>query len=358
MICFLVSHPREEASCACHRFDENIPELEQHIRDTLDTLERQNYVHRTGDVYEYLTNDEQAIENEIKNVDVEDRQIRSRIGKIISGDILGSPQVNYGQGRQKIPFRYGLSIDGIAQSTQRPITLNIITPMDSAERDAKILQSAGIRDELRVILDDNPLLLRDIYTLERTEKYLKLHANEQGARKRIIDNKRDDLARMQVGLKATLAKALSAATLAYNGATLETTAREDAASVVTEGLQTLIGRLYTNLGMVDGLAYSEKDLPVVLADADATPIAQRSQRPIRCATAWICRLGKSAITSPVRFGKILRQRFVALSSILKVCRMGGRWRTPWRACATCMVPSVFILCLMAAVCRARMWSSI
>ena len=41
--------------------------------------------------------------------------------------------------------------------------------MDSAERDAKILQSAGIRDELRVILDDNPLLLRDIYTLERTE---------------------------------------------------------------------------------------------------------------------------------------------------------------------------------------------
>ena len=59
------------------RFDENIPELEQHIRDTLDTLERQNYVHRTGDVYEYLTNDEQAIENEIKNVDVEDRQIRS-----------------------------------------------------------------------------------------------------------------------------------------------------------------------------------------------------------------------------------------------------------------------------------------
>lgn len=251
------------------RFDENIPELEQHIRDTLDTLERQNYVHRTGDVYEYLTNDEQAIENEIKNVDVEDRQIRSRIGKIISGDILGSPQVNYGQGRQKIPFRYGLSIDGIAQSTQRPITLNIITPMDSAERDAKILQSAGIRDELRVILDDNPLLLRDIYTLERTEKYLKLHANEQGARKRIIDNKRDDLARMQVGLKATLSKALSAATLAYNGATLETTAREDAASVVTEGLQTLIGRLYTNLGMVDGLAYSEKDLPVVLADADA-----------------------------------------------------------------------------------------
>ena len=141
--------------------------------------------------------------------------------------------------------------------------------MDSAERDAKILQSAGIRDELRVILDDNPLLLRDIYTLERTEKYLKLHANEQGARKRIIDNKRDDLARMQVGLKATLSKALSAATLAYNGATLETTAREDAASVVTEGLQTLIGRLYTNLGMVDGLAYSEKDLPVVLADADA-----------------------------------------------------------------------------------------
>lgn len=86
----------------------------------MDTLERQNYVHRTGDVYEYLTNDEQAIENEIKNVDVEDRQIRSRIGKIISGDILGSPQVNYGQGRQKIPFRYGLSIDASRKARNAP----------------------------------------------------------------------------------------------------------------------------------------------------------------------------------------------------------------------------------------------
>lgn len=255
------------------RFDENIPELEQHIRDTLDTLERQNYVHRTGDVYVYLTNDEQAIENEIRNVDVEDRQIRSRIGKIIASDILGSQQVNYGRGRQKITFRYGLSIDGIAQSTQRPIMLNVITPMDSAEQDDKVLQSAGLRDELRVILGNNPLLLRDLYTLERTEKYLKLHANEQGARKRIIDNKRDDLTRMQAGLKVVLTKALSAAVLAYNGTTLETMAHEDAASVVTEGLQILIGRLYTNLGMVDGLTYSEKDLPAVLADAstgDAT----------------------------------------------------------------------------------------
>ena len=167
--------------------------------------------------------------------------------------------------------------------------------MDSAERDAKILQSAGIRDELRVILDDNPLLLRDIYTLERTEKYLKLHANEQGARKRIIDNKRDDLARMQVGLKATLSKALSAATLAYNGATLETTAREDAASVVTEGLQTLIGRLYTNLAWWMAWLIPKRTCLSFWLMQMPTPIAQRSQRPIRCATAWICRLRKSAI---------------------------------------------------------------
>ena len=110
--------------------------------------------------------------------------------------------------------------------------------------------------------------------------------------------------------------------------------------------------------MVDGLVYSEKDLPVVLADADANADSATLAETDSVRNGLDLPAQESATTSPVRFGKILRRRFVALSSILKVCRMGGRWRTPWRACATCMVPSVFILCLMAAVCRARMWSSI
>ncbi|KAA8828004.1 BREX system P-loop protein BrxC [Bifidobacterium myosotis] len=255
-------------------FGENLPELEHRIRETLDVLERQNYVHRTGDEYEYLTNDEQAVESEIKNLDIEDGRIRTRLGSIL-GEILGSSplHVKYGQGRQKADFRCGLSIDGIAQGRSCPITLHVVTPLDDASLDAKILRSSGEREQLRVILgDDGKALLRDLAMVERTEKYLRLHSNEQGPRKRIIDDKRGDLDIMQRELRAAVAKSVCSAVIAYNGSQLATKASQDAAAIITEAIQTLIGRLYTNFSMVEGLAYTEKDLPVVLADAsDPTP---------------------------------------------------------------------------------------
>ncbi|KFI52300.1 BREX system P-loop protein BrxC [Bifidobacterium biavatii] len=256
------------------RFGEDLPELERRIQDTLNMLERQNYVHRTGDEYEYLTNDEQAVESEIKNVDIEDRQIRDRLGRIVSEDILGQPlTVEYGQGRQKVRFRYGLTIDNVAQGRTYPITLHIVTPMDDIPLDAKIMQSSGERGELRVILDgDGSNFMNDLTMVERTEKYLRLHANEQGSRKHILDAKRGDLDIMKRELKSTVSKALCSAVIAYNGATLDTKARESATGIIAEAMQTLIGRLYTNFRLVEHLVYTERDLPAVLADAsDSTP---------------------------------------------------------------------------------------
>ncbi|KAA8820344.1 BREX system P-loop protein BrxC [Bifidobacterium rousetti] len=250
-------------------FDENLPGLEQRIQSTLDELERQNYVHRTGDEYEYLTNEEQAVESEIKNTDIDDAQIRGRLGKILSDEVLGQPlRVEYGQGRQKVSFRYGLTIDNVAQGRPQPITLHIGTPMDGMSVESKVLHSSGEREVLRVILNaDGSTLLRDLAMVERTEKYLRLHSNEQGPRKRIIDDKRIELEGMGHRLRDEVNKALCSATIAYNGSTLETKTGQDASAVISEAMQTLIGRLYTNFTMVEGLSYTERDLAAVLDDA-------------------------------------------------------------------------------------------
>ena len=250
------------------RFGEDLPGLERRIQETLDVLERQNYVHRTGDEYEYLTNDERAVEHEIKNIDIDDRRLRDRLGKIIGGDILGQPlTVEYGDGKRKVKFHYGLTIDGVAQGRTYPITLHVVTPMVGMPEDIKILQSSEARGAIRVILGgDGSTFMRDLQMAERTETYLRLHANEQGARKRILEAKRDarDLMLHELGL--TVAEALRSAVVAYDGATVEVKKRESAQGVVKSALHTLIGRLYVNFGMVEQLAYTERDLPDVLAN--------------------------------------------------------------------------------------------
>ncbi|KAB7791312.1 BREX system P-loop protein BrxC [Bifidobacterium leontopitheci] len=263
-------------------FGENLPGLERRIQETLDVLERQDYVHRTGDVYEYLTNDEQIVENEIKNVDIEDRQIRDRLGKIVSGDILDQPIVEYGRGRQKAKFRYGLTIDNLAQGKSYPLTLHIVTPMDGAPLEDKILRSAGERSVLRVILDnDSSTFMRDLAMAERTKKYLQLHINDQGSRRHILDSKRRDLEVMDHELKVTVAKAMCEAAIVYNGSTLNMKARESVPAIIAEAMQTLIGRLYTNFRLVEDLTYTEKDLPGVLADAAAPEGALKGTESVR-----------------------------------------------------------------------------
>ena len=250
------------------RFGEDLPGLEQRIQETLDMLERQNYVHRTGDEYEYLTNDERAVEHEIKNLDIDDRRIRDRLGRIIGEDILGSMAVKYGQGKRQTEFRYGLAVDGVPRGRVHPIMLYVVTPMDDMTLEDKIRRSSGGRGELHLILDGNgSTFMRDLMMAERTEAYLRTHASEQGVRKRILDDKRSALDAMHRELKATVAQAMCSAVIAYNGATLDMKSREHAGRLVAAAMQTLIGRLYPNFRMVEHLTDGALDLASVLADA-------------------------------------------------------------------------------------------
>ena len=48
------------------QFDMDVMELERNIKYVLGELEKDTYVQRVGDTYNYLTNEEQDIEQEIK----------------------------------------------------------------------------------------------------------------------------------------------------------------------------------------------------------------------------------------------------------------------------------------------------
>ena len=45
------------------------------VEEALNLLEQQTYIQRNGNVYEYLTNEEQDIEQEIKNTEVESADV-------------------------------------------------------------------------------------------------------------------------------------------------------------------------------------------------------------------------------------------------------------------------------------------
>lgn len=247
------------------QFGLNLPELNKKVQAALALLETQTYVQRNGDVYEYLTDLEQDIEKEIKNVEIDSSEISSRLNKILSGDVIKTSKIRYAKNGQDFPFGYKL--DDQAFGKQAELALHFITPEYPYGPEEVRMHSAGT-DELRVILDPDERVMGDLRLLIQTEKYTRrkrtssISANEQ----RILQAKATRNSEREKELIERLRRAVGQATLVINAAEVTSTA-QDAQTRVTDGFQDLISRTYTQLNLLGGRTYAEQQV-VEVANPD------------------------------------------------------------------------------------------
>ena len=249
------------------RFDMDVMELEQNIKHVLEELERQTYVQRVGDTYNYLTNEEQDIEQEIKSTDIDSSKEIEELKKILVSDVLGKMTVAYGE--QRAQFRYGLRIDGVQQSAQQSIWLNVVTETNGQDRENAILMDAGARDTITLLLDmSDRTLLDDLRMYVKTYTYLmRTDKNSQSeVRQQIISRKSVANERLYTELRTRVAKAAATGEFAYNGGKVEVKSTE-VQTRMAEGLGILIGRYYTNFSMLGGQRYEETDLAHIIMNA-------------------------------------------------------------------------------------------
>ena len=84
-------------------------QLKENINKSLDRLIKQNYVARNGDIYTFLTDEEQDIERDIKLTQVDSSAVVSRIGDLIFDDIFQKKKHDY---KGKKPFDFDSYVDG------------------------------------------------------------------------------------------------------------------------------------------------------------------------------------------------------------------------------------------------------
>ncbi|MCH5164332.1 MAG: BREX system P-loop protein BrxC [Clostridiales bacterium] len=83
--------------------------LREKVRESLNRLLGQNYIGRSGEVYNFLTDEEQDIQSEIKKTVVDTASIVEKIGSIIYGDIYTNKKFRYG----KYDFSFDEMVDGV-----------------------------------------------------------------------------------------------------------------------------------------------------------------------------------------------------------------------------------------------------
>lgn len=251
-------------------FSHDLPALRKRVEEALGLLEQQTYVQRSGEVFEYLTDEEKDVEQEIKNTEVESSDVASELEKIIFDHVIKHRKIRHEQNGQDYPF--SRKLDDRMYGREHELAIHVVSPFhENAESESTLrMQSMG-RDELLVLMPADDRLVREILMYKRTEKYIRQNIStaQQESVKRILTDKgfqnRERYTELQQRVQALMGKAK----MFIGGADVEVSSG-DGQTRVLHGFEELISRAYPNLRMLRGVSYSEDGIKRILNDRQAT----------------------------------------------------------------------------------------
>lgn len=240
-------------------FSESPGKLEARVKDALDELERQLYVRRNGNEYEYLTDDEKEVENEIRNTSVTNAAVRELIADLygaVAG--VGARKVTYRNGSFSNTYTLNLRIDGEPQGPQKnDLTLDIVTDHDPAETLLGGVPTPA--KTLSVRLADARAFLLGVRTHVQTKLFCDTNSGKLAGREAIIQDKYHANNKLYMRLKDLLRDLLTNA--AYNAGGVDVTDRVSGTGkdAVQSAALELVRRSYPMLQQVTQ-TYTDKDV--------------------------------------------------------------------------------------------------
>lgn len=266
-------------------FDQDASTLRGKIEEALTLLEQQTYIQRNGDLYEFLTDEEKDIEQEIKNTDVEDIDIVKELDDIIFEKVLDR-KIRYSHNNQD--YSYTRKLDNVRHGgREHELCIDVISPFHDYIDNPQMLRSnsAYHPEVLFVVMPSDERLIADLIMYKRTEKYIRQNqsSTQQGVTHRILVEKgiqnQGRQAEIRLRIEALLAKSL----LLVNGVEIESTSTEPKNRIST-GFNELITQTYPHLRMLRGIEYKEENIASYLNlnqqglhGSDATVIVESEQ---------------------------------------------------------------------------------
>ncbi len=231
---------------------------EHEIEEALNILENQSYIQRNGELYEFLTNDEKDIEEEIKNTDIDDQAITQHLKEIFYDEIIKDNKIRFNDNKQE--YEFTSKIDGSTIGREKELEIDIITEFNYDYENETLLKaqtmgSAGVK----FVLASDAVFTKDLKLFLRTNKYVRLNqsTNNRTEYKRILQDKSIQNAQRGRTLILIANKALAESTVYLNGSKLETNTTSDGKTKVFNVFQDLIRVVYPNLRMIGSTLYTE-----------------------------------------------------------------------------------------------------
>lgn len=229
------------------RIDIDKMPLRKKINESLDRLQKQNYIGRTGDTFKFLTDEEQDIQRSIDTTDVDPTKITERIGSIIYGDIY--PNKKYRYDVYDFPF-ISMVDDVTIGNTQSGMIVQFLTNA-----------SDKINNKLRLITESKG---RAIIVLSQESRYYELLEESMRIRqyvnitmgkmrsataKAIIAIQEDNAAKLEARVVDDIREAIEHGQFYVDGEELSLRAGE-AKTKINQALQYLVTHVYSSLNLI------------------------------------------------------------------------------------------------------------
>ena len=246
--------------------------MRQNVRDSLDRLVNQNYAARNGEIYTFLTDEEQDVERNIRNTPVDSAAITKLISDIIFMTLYPAKKFKYG--KNDIPFDRYIDETCIGQPTGA-VCLRILTDASDLYRagDQALRAKSDYGNEAILLLSDKYHYFEDLENAAKIRKYVMSRNVSQlpEQTQTIIRGKQQQATVYEKNAKEHISSAILDAKVYIPGDILPIKAAA-AQDKIDETLKALVESVYVKLDYVTRYFESDHELLQILANKDKAEV--------------------------------------------------------------------------------------
>jgi len=243
--------------------------MRKRVAESLNRLFSQNYIGRSGDTWNFLTDEEQDIQKEINAINVDTASIVERLSHMIFGDIYTAKKYHFG----KYDFGFDQMVDGVAVGAMTGgMRLKVLTvATDATEKTEMRLMTDSIKQAL-VVLADTPYY-EFLERAMKIRKYVKQRNVAQLSKsvQDIIRDQTEEAGKLESEAMDQLRQAINEATFYVDGEHL-TFKSGDAKSKIDQALEYLVSHVYSELELITKNADSDADIATILSGMEPRDI--------------------------------------------------------------------------------------
>ena len=232
------------------------------VEDALKRLVRQTLVQKNGDIYVFLTDEEQEIRRAVETQNVDPSEVIAKVSEMIFDDIYDEKKYRYPLFNGRYAFAFNQIVDDKPYKANQSydITLKILTPDSDERADETILRiMSGQSSCVLVVLPDDRAFLDEIRSAMQIEKFIRYDATNTVAKyEQIKESIKVEMRERMAAAKLFLAESLKNAEVYVNGDKAQTNSKE-ISSRISEALGKLVSTVYHKLSYID-TATSESDI--------------------------------------------------------------------------------------------------